>query len=177
MADALDRFYIDGIQHNVPFLASIMGNARWRSGELSTSFIDDEFPGGFTGEGASDDVKSTLAAVAVVLDHTENERKRLITDQMSGKLVNFNAERSVKLGDEWFDIAIERSASSDGSLKLKAGGSEAQQTVKSDWVPGKPIWNGTIDETRVSVQVRRVMNGYKLAHRGIEIEGSCLHPA
>src|SRR5881396_3710769 len=30
-ADALDRFAIDGIRHNIPFLASIMQKPRWRS--------------------------------------------------------------------------------------------------------------------------------------------------
>src|SRR6188508_32604 len=46
-ADALDAFYIDGIRHNVPFLAALMANPRWRSGKLSTGFIAEEFRGGF----------------------------------------------------------------------------------------------------------------------------------
>ena len=36
-ADALDAFYIDGIRHNVPFLAALMAHPRWRSGKPSTS--------------------------------------------------------------------------------------------------------------------------------------------
>src|SRR6201986_2775145 len=46
-AAALDAFTIEGIRHNIPFLAAIMQNARWRSGKLSTAFIADEFPRGF----------------------------------------------------------------------------------------------------------------------------------
>ena len=170
MADALDRFYIDGIQHNVPFLAAIMSNERWRSGELSTSFIDDEFPDGFTGEGATGEVSSTLVAVAAVLDHTENERKRLISDQMGGKLVSFNAERTVRLGDQWFDLTMDIEGSNGGSISLLADGSKAAQSIEHDWAPGQPLWSGTIDGKPASVQVRRIMNGYKLAHRGIEVE-------
>ena len=44
MARSLDAFYIDGIQHNVPFLSAIMENPRWQSGALSTGFIAEEFP-------------------------------------------------------------------------------------------------------------------------------------
>ena len=29
-ADALDRFIIDGIGHNIPFLSSLMVHPRWR---------------------------------------------------------------------------------------------------------------------------------------------------
>jgi propionyl-CoA carboxylase alpha chain len=47
-ADALDRFAIDGIRHNIPFLASIMQKPRWRSGTLSTGFIAEEYPDGIS---------------------------------------------------------------------------------------------------------------------------------
>src|SRR5579864_8302193 len=43
-ADALDAFVIEGIRHNIPFLAAIMQSPRWRAGKLSTAFIAEEFP-------------------------------------------------------------------------------------------------------------------------------------
>src|SRR6201996_9346680 len=46
-ADALDAFTLEGIRHNIPFLSAIMQHPRWRSGELSTGFIAEEFRGGF----------------------------------------------------------------------------------------------------------------------------------
>ena len=46
-ADALDAFTIEGIRHNIPFLAAIMQHPRWRAGKLSTGFIAEEFPRGF----------------------------------------------------------------------------------------------------------------------------------
>ncbi len=47
-ARSLDAFYVDGIRHNIPFLAALMQHPRWRSGHLSTGFIAEEFPDGFT---------------------------------------------------------------------------------------------------------------------------------
>ena len=47
MADALDDFVVDGIEHNIPFLSALMQHPRWREGRLSTGFIAEEFPDGF----------------------------------------------------------------------------------------------------------------------------------
>ena len=47
-ARALDEFVIDGIRHNIPFLAALMQHERWHGGRLSTGFIAEEFPDGFT---------------------------------------------------------------------------------------------------------------------------------
>ncbi len=46
-ADALDAFYIDGIQHNIPFVSALMHHPRWQKGALSTGFIAEEYPEGF----------------------------------------------------------------------------------------------------------------------------------
>src|SRR3954451_1638653 len=46
MAEALDRFSTDGIEHNLPLLSAVMDSARWRSGALSTSFLAEEYPEG-----------------------------------------------------------------------------------------------------------------------------------
>ncbi|MGI9465236.1 MAG: acetyl-CoA carboxylase biotin carboxylase subunit [Aestuariivirgaceae bacterium] len=170
MADALDRFFIDGIQHNVPFLAAIMANDRWRSGELATSFIDDEFPGGFTGAEAGDEVKRVLVSAAAVLDHTENARKRQISGQMGGKPVSFNVERIVKLGDDWFDVTMGVTSDNGDTVTLQHGGDQKPMQVENNWVPGEPVWQGTIGGRPVSVQVRRILNGFRLSHRGVETE-------
>ena len=64
MADALDAFTLEGIRHNLPFLAALMAHPRWREGRLSTGFIAEEFPGGFAGRTASPEEGTILAAIA-----------------------------------------------------------------------------------------------------------------
>src|SRR5581483_1596900 len=34
-SDALDAFVVDGIRHNIPFLAALMAHPRWQAGKLS----------------------------------------------------------------------------------------------------------------------------------------------
>jgi propionyl-CoA carboxylase alpha chain len=168
MADALDDFFIDGIRHNVPFLARIMENERWRSGALSTGFIREEFPHGFEAIAPDPKLRDRLASVAVVLDHVENRRKRRITGQMSGQPVRFSTCRVVALGDEWLPIDIV--GESDRLIRIvQHGEAGGERAVETDWSPAEPVFEGRIDGRPVRVQVRRVLNGYRLSHRGVEI--------
>ena len=170
MADALDAFYIDGIQHNVPFLASIMANERWRSGSLSTNFIDEEYPDGFHGVGKDTDVLQRIAVVAVSLDHIHNGRKRLISPQMNGRQVHFTKERSVRLGTEWWDVSVTESKPHVVAVQLAEAYGPKRFNVEHDWEPGQPVWHGRINGEPLTVVVRPQMNGYRLSHRGVEID-------
>ncbi len=138
MSGALDAFYVEGIQHNIPFLSAIMENPRWQSGALSTGFIAEEFKGGFTGHEITSGITETLAEVAVVLDHIENRRKRLINGQMNGNGVHFAAARIVKLGKEWIPVSVSERT---GALADASG-----------WYPGQPVF--TADWTMASSPCR-----------------------
>ncbi len=76
MSDALDSFTIDGIRHNIPFLAALMAHPRWREGRLSTAFIGEEFPGGFHGAKPSPAERTILAAVATSAELIAGRRPR-----------------------------------------------------------------------------------------------------
>src|SRR5260370_16049580 len=62
-ARALDPFYIDGIRHNIPFLAALMQHPRWQAGRLSTGFIAEEFPDGFSSPAPAGATAQAIAAV------------------------------------------------------------------------------------------------------------------
>jgi propionyl-CoA carboxylase alpha chain len=44
-----------------------------------------------------------------------------------------------------------------------------RRLLTSDWKPGDPVWSGSIDGQAMSVQVRPVLNGFELHHRGVEV--------
>jgi propionyl-CoA carboxylase alpha chain len=165
-ADALDSFYIDGIQHNIPFLTSLMQHPRWRKGALSTGFIAEEFPEGFKGRDAAGGELRIVAAVAAVIDHESNVRRREITHQMTGEPVSFARRRVVKVQSAM--LPVEVVTSGDSYRVTFVDGGEVLQ-LKSDWRPGDPVWAGTIGNKHVAVQVRPVLNGVKLSYRGIQV--------
>ena len=47
MINALDRYFIEGVQTNKDFLSNILQNKDFKSGVFSTSFIADNYPQGY----------------------------------------------------------------------------------------------------------------------------------
>ena len=163
-ADALDAFVIDGIRHNIPFLAALMAHPRWRAGKLSTGFIAEEFPDGFHPHQPDGERAEVLAAVAAAIDHVLGERKRRISGQMTGRSVTRESQRAVWLGTHEHKLEVKRE---NGAIEVRFPKGKARHLL-SDWKPGDPIWTGTIDKHSVAVQVRPLPNGFALAYRGVE---------
>jgi propionyl-CoA carboxylase alpha chain len=166
---ALDEFYIDGIRHNIPFLSSLMQHPRWKSGQLSTGFIAEEYPEGFSPLKAEGEVAHVLVAVAAHVDHVMNERKRAISGQLQTQRgVTFERARSVMLGKTRFDIEIE--AGDEALLVRFADAAGHAHHLESDWAPGTSVWRGLVDDDLTAVQVRPILNGFLLSHQGVSIE-------
>ena len=105
-ADALDAFTIEGIRHNIPFLAAIMQQPRWRTGKLSTAYIADEFPKGFERTPPTGAVARTIAAVAAAIDHLLGDRKRQISGQLNSAVTR-ERRRAIWLGTDELNADVE----------------------------------------------------------------------
>ncbi|MCZ8186840.1 MAG: acetyl/propionyl/methylcrotonyl-CoA carboxylase subunit alpha [Beijerinckiaceae bacterium] len=166
-ARALDGFAIDGIRHNIPFLATLMAHPRWRSGALSTGFIAEEFPEGFQIPLPAGEAARRLGAIAAAIDHALNARKRQISGQMSTmRPVIFETERVVLVGEgpaaQRLDLVVEPQGE---GLRIRF----AEGTVMaldSGWRPGDLVWNGAINGEAFAVQVSPIPNGVRLAQGG-----------
>jgi propionyl-CoA carboxylase alpha chain len=168
-AEALDSFYIDGVQHNIPFLTALMQHPRWRAGRLSTAFIREEFPNGFKPRSPAGDELETLAAVAAVIDHSSNVRRRLITQQMVGDPVRFARRRVVAIGSISSRLEVDGGNGATFEVRFldRNGAAGRPLEIISKWWPGEAVWSGRVGDRDVSVQVRPLLNGYDLAYRGI----------
>lgn len=167
---ALDAFYVDGIRHNIPFLSALMSHPRWREGNLSTGFIAEEFPKGFSARAPEGEIARRLAAVAAAIDHALGERKRQISGQMNGRLVQRERRRAVWLDREEIALDVAQEATGIAVRFIGADGLPGNpHNLASDWTPGEPVWQGTIDGHFVAMQVRPVNNGFRLAHQGYEV--------
>ena len=165
-SDALDSFVVDGIRHNIPFLAALMAHPRWQAGKLSTGFIAEEFPAGFHAHAPEGELAEVLAAVAAAIDHVLGERKRRITGQLSGRSVTRESQRAVWLGEREVKLEVRRE---NDVINVRFHRSKTgSRKLRSNWKPGDMIWNGTIDDHPVAVQIRAVANGFALTYRGVE---------
>jgi propionyl-CoA carboxylase alpha subunit len=167
---ALDAFYVDGIRHNIPFLSALMNHRRWREGKLSTGFIAEEFPRGFSAHPPAGEVARRLAAVGAAIDHVLGERKRQISGQMTGRPVRREGRRAVWLERDQIILDIMRE---DGAVVVRFAADDGKagppHRLISSWKPGEPVWEGTIDGFLIAVQVRPIPNGVRLAHQGVEV--------
>jgi propionyl-CoA carboxylase alpha chain len=164
-SDALDSFVVDGIRHNIPFLAALMAHPRWQAGQLSTGFIAEEFPAGFHAQAPEGAAAVELAAVAAAIDHVLGERKRRVSGQLSGRSVTRESQRAVWLGEREVKLEVKRG---DGDIDVSFGGKTGARRLRSDWKPGDALWRGTINDKPLTVQVRAIPNGFALSYRGVE---------
>jgi len=169
-AHALDAFYIEGIRHNIPFLSALMNHPRWREGNLSTGFIAEEFPKGFSARPPEGEVARRIAAVAASIDTVIGERKRQISGQLTGRPVTRAGRRAVWLEREEIALDVAREGEDVAVRFIGADGSVGNpHTLVSAWTPGSPVWEGTIDGHLIAMQVRPIANGIRLAHQGYEV--------
>ncbi|MAP94268.1 MAG: acetyl/propionyl-CoA carboxylase subunit alpha [Ponticaulis sp.] len=167
---ALDRYLIDGIQDNIPFVATVYDQARFRSGNITTAYIKDEFPDGFAGVEPDEDQTLILAASAAYVHGTFSHRAA----QISGRMSPVPAPREdwiVILGKEHFPIKL-RFAS--GRTEIDLNGST--HTLETDWVPGEHLFEGKIDGNPFAVKFSDRTEGYLFRHRGVAIRALVCTP-
>jgi propionyl-CoA carboxylase alpha chain len=169
-AAALDAFYIDGIEHNIPFLSALMQHPRWRKGDLSTGFIAEEFAGGFKHKQPEGETRDVLVSVAAAIDHLHNVRRRHISGQLPGAVgMALGALRVCHLGEASQPVKV--ASESDGHFTVELcddnGVAVRKLSLVSDWWPGQPLWHGKVEGKDVFVQVRPVPNGYDLSYGGV----------
>ncbi len=172
MRQALDDFEVDGIGHNLPFLSAVMGHARFRSGNITTAFIAEEFPDGFHGVEADATQLCDLAAIAVAMQVAREER----ATQISGTMENHKR----RLGAEWIAASngtqFAASVKHDGeALKVSLDGCAAV-TLTGSWKPGMPLAKYVIDGRALSVKAAFVGSGIRLRHRGMDLTFTVRRP-
>ncbi|VAX06023.1 Propionyl-CoA carboxylase biotin-containing subunit [hydrothermal vent metagenome] len=160
MRQALDRYYIRGLNHNIPFLADVLNSKRFQSGNITTNYITEEYPDGFMGGRLTDETRKTMIAVAQTVHSFEIGRQSHISGKMND--VNHKDNWIVAIGGENFASLFY--ATEDGCAVLTG---DETHTVITDWVPGKPLFEGNINGNEVCVEVDKLLDGYLLSHNGV----------
>ncbi len=130
---------------------------------MSTGFIAEEFPNGFERTPPTGEVARTIAGVAAAIDHVLGERKRQISGQLNTALTRERHRADCSAARKW-KLDVEREV--DAIAVRFADGKTSK--FSSKWLPGVPLWAGTVDGAPVAVHVRTIPNGFELAYRGVE---------
>jgi propionyl-CoA carboxylase alpha chain len=164
MGRALEDFHIEGLGQNIPFLSAVMDQDRFRSGQLSTNYIKDEFPDGFWGAAPTPFQRDLMAAVACAMH-------RIVTRRAAPELMR----------DDW--VVIENSdkrlvrVTNGEALKVEFLGEDRTLTLEAvDWRPGRPVFRGVLDGRPFAAQVEPLPEGFRIRHRAASAKVLVLTP-
>ncbi|MBA2635568.1 MAG: acetyl/propionyl/methylcrotonyl-CoA carboxylase subunit alpha [Sphingomonas sp.] len=159
--EALDAFVVDGINDNVDFLSALMQHPRFRSGDITTGFIAEEYPHGFEGAPADAQLLSDLAVLAGMVGAISDARAAEVDGQL-GDSIALPSERVVRIGGA--DHRVRIKPYDGGTLAVLDGGELID--IVGRWVPGQRLLSSNVDGRKRIVQVRRVGRDWELQTRG-----------
>ncbi|MEL6521408.1 MAG: acetyl/propionyl/methylcrotonyl-CoA carboxylase subunit alpha [Pseudomonadota bacterium] len=166
MRTALDGFELEGIGHNLPFLSAVMDHPKFVSGDITTAFIAEEYPDGFSGVHLSTADLQRIAACATAMNRVAEIRRARISGRMD------NHER--KVGTDWV-VAVNgdrftcsTDADRDGTTVRFQDG--ATLRVTSDWLPGQSLARISVDGEDLLLKVDRITSGYQIRYRGADMK-------
>ena len=171
MQEALDGFYIRGLSHNISFLSALIAHPRFREGRLTTDFIAEEYPDGFTGDALPDQDPVPLAAVAAAVHRRYAERDSAVTGVLDGHERHLPDRWAVMIGDHVLQAVV---VPVQGGFELEIDGRHVR--LESDWELGENIVRGVVDGAPLTVQVDKLGVGYRLYHGGSELVARVVTP-
>jgi len=167
MSTALDSYYIRGVKNNISFLSALIIHPRFISGNLTTNFIDEEYPEGFSINVLSHADMAVFVVTAAVIHVIKSNRHTLISDQLIGHEYS-PLEKLVVITDNGTQ-----------EYQLLVSGSEQCYTVdldgqpftfETDWCIGEPLLRANINGREFMLQVDQIGQHIQLFHQGSKKE-------
>ena len=152
---ALDAFEIEGLGHNIDFVSAIMQHPRFRSGELTTGFIAEEYPDGFQGAATSDEVKVHLAAIAGFIATARADRARQVDGQLAGELEP-PYDWAVTIAGQTYAVALDEEIAVDGQ----------PVDLALEYTPGDRLIEAEVGEIVYGIKLAVTRAGFRLTTRG-----------
>jgi propionyl-CoA carboxylase alpha chain len=168
---ALEQIAIEGIQDNSPFVAAVMDEPVFQSGDITTGYIKQRFPQGFAGAVAPPGADTLLAAVAAHVHAVRAVRDATISGRVAP---------AKPLPTRW-SVLLD-GVRTELDLTLTTGGTEVAladgQTLAltSAWVPGDGQVRVRLGETTATVGLSVLSEGYRLRWRGITRTALVMRP-
>ncbi|MEL7684239.1 acetyl/propionyl/methylcrotonyl-CoA carboxylase subunit alpha [Citromicrobium bathyomarinum] len=143
--EALDAFRVEGPGHNIDFLSAIMQHPRFRSGELTTGFIAEEYPEGFQGAAVDEPRLKLVAALIAGAQCSVMAHEGQISGRLDGA-PKVPSDWVVKIDGRQFDVVLgEGGATVDGEWI----------TGTTDWQPGMVLAAANGNGENLAIQLRR----------------------
>ncbi len=165
MREALDAFEVEGIGHNIPFLAAVMDHPKFVSGDMTTAFIAEEYPDGFNGTVLPQSDLRRIAAATAAMYRVAEIRRTRISGRMGNHERVVGKDWVVRLQDTDFKVTI--AADKQGADVTFADGETTR--VESDWTPGQPLARLSVAGALLILKVGKRTSGFRIRYRGADL--------
>ena len=165
MRTALDSFEVEGIGHNLPFCAAVMDHPKFVSGNITTAFIEEEYPDGFEGVALPEETLARIASSVAAMHRVAEIRRARISGTMDNHRRKVGRDWVVTLQGARFDVKIK--ADKKGATVKHADGTK--QRVTSDWTPGDSLARLKVDGEKLVLKIDKITGGFRVRHRGADL--------
>ena len=158
MIDSIAQYYIRGVDTNLPFLSAILRHPRFQKGELTTHFIADEYPDGFSEQSLAVDIKHELAAILISIHHRITQRAATVSNQVDGYGRKVSDHWVLIFADEQFDAKITQPTNTGWLVFMN----DKEYRIEDNWTPMDKIYRGSVNSRQAFYQIRKVGYGYEV---------------
>lgn len=166
MRDALDGFELEGIGHNLPFLSAVMDHDIFIKGEMTTAFIEEQYPDGFEGVTLDEAALRKIAASAAAMHRVAEIRRTRVSGRMDNHERRVGAEWVVSLQGQDYPVTI--AADREGSDVHFEDGTVLR--VASKWTPGDQLARLDVNGEGLVLKVGKISGGFRIRSRGAEVK-------
>ena len=145
MINALQQYYITGVDHNIAFLISTLKNNDFKSGNISTNFIKENYPKGYSSNfGLNKSLMNKFNMAAVY---------------MYSKLNKFKGNNlSVSSKKKSFDYQLKEEKMLEDGYLIRLGDKRNDFVISSSWKNNEKVMCLKIDEELCFVKVNEIKN-------------------
>jgi len=155
MQHALDQYYIRGVETNQPFVAAIMGHPRFQSGALTTNFIAEEYPDGFSTAALTvNDLGAVIAVIASIHQRLAN-RAATTSGQMPGYGRNVANDWVIILEQQDYKTEV-KGESGKWSVRYN----DQSYLIEDNWAGTDPVYSGLVNGKQMYMQLEVDGVGY-----------------
>ncbi|ACP53723.1 Acetyl-CoA carboxylase, biotin carboxylase [Rickettsia africae ESF-5] len=171
MHSALSSYIINGIAHNISFLEAVMLHPRFVSGDISTAFIQEEYPDGFSGASLTSEVTTVFLATAIFIYISEQRRASLISGNINNQANKIGTRWVVTIDDKLFPVLI---TPVENGYNIRHESDRIY--IRSNWNLGNELFTAIINGKKTNVKIENIRTGYLLSHAGISVKAFVRSP-
>ncbi|WP_410526387.1 acetyl-CoA carboxylase biotin carboxylase subunit [Rickettsia japonica] len=171
MHSALSSYIINGIAHNISFLEAVMLHPRFVSGDISTAFIQEEYPDGFSGASLTSEVTTVFLATAIFIYISEQSRASLISGNINNQANKIGTRWVVTIDDKLFPVLI---TPVENGYNIRHESDRIY--IRSNWNLGNELFTAIINGKKTNVKIENIRTGYLLSHAGISVKAFVRSP-